>query len=117
MYENKIVAKGTILSNLFFGQNPLIDLYTPYKIEIDLKLRLITISKRNYYLVGVDKTTIPFKNIRSIEIDRHLFGADIKLKVYGAGLQVVYCISKKNAKLIHNLIVTDMAKSKSINIS
>jgi len=37
-------------------------------------------------------------------IDRHLFGADIHIKVMG-GSASVYCISKRDAKTIKNILL------------
>ncbi len=108
--------KSSLLSLLFFGDNPIIDILTPYRIYIEESRNIITVSKRNTYLIGVDKWIIPFKNIRSLNIDEHFFGADLHVKVYGAPLLVVKCLSKADARRASKVVLGRMGRN-SVNIS
>lgn len=105
-------AKSTILSSLFFGENPMLDWITPWKIEIDHEMETVTVSKRNYYLIGVDKDVIPYRNIRRVTLDTHLFGADISLKVYGTGLITAKCLKKSEAREIYNACLEEISSNR-----
>lgn len=112
---NKIIGKSTFLSLFFFGEN-ILDIITPWHISLDFINELITVKKRNYYLIGVDKKTIPLKNIRTISIDEHLFGANIFFKVYG-GNTIIKCLSKKKAREIYNACLTRIGSKKGIELT
>ena len=112
---NKIIGKSTFLSLLFFGEN-ILDIITPWHISLDFINELITVKKRKYYLIGVDKKTIPLKNIRTISIDEHLFGANIFFKVYG-GNTIIKCLSKKKAREIYNACLTRIGSKKGIELT
>jgi len=76
----------------------------PWHIVVDINQESITIRKRNPFLIGFDEQILSFRYIRNIMIDRHLFGADIHIKVMG-GSASVYCISKRDAKTIKNILL------------
>jgi len=112
---NRIIGKSTFLSLLFFGEN-ILDIITPWHITADFINELIIIKKRNYYLIGVDEKTIPLRNIRTISLDEHLFGANIFFKVYG-GNTIVKCLSKKKAREIYNACLSKTGSKKGINLT
>lgn len=68
-------------SNFLLGGNIL----TPDKIVITSNE--VVYKKRNRYLIGVDKSSIPFNRISSVEIDRKLIDADII--IYSTGNQKI----------------------------
>lgn len=111
-----IKVKGSILSNLFFGEH-ILDTLFPYTLLLDVSNQLITVTKRNYYIIGVDRQTIPFRNIRRVNMNSHLIGADLSIKVYGTNLIVAKCLPKKGAKLVYETILRNMSKTKTTNIS
>lgn len=113
----RLTAKGTVLSNLLFGQNAIIDWLTPYKVTLDTDQMILTISKRNDYLIGVDKITIPVRNVRNVTYDAHLFGGDLHFKVYGTRVQSAYCLRKASAKRIRDYLVSQMSNKKGINLN
>lgn len=113
----RLFAKGTILSNLLFGQNAIIDWYTPYKVVLDTDQKILTIVKRNAYLIGVDKITIPVKNVRNVTYDAHLFGGDLHFKVYGTRVQSAYCLRKASAKRIRDYLVSQMSTNNGLNLN
>jgi hypothetical protein len=106
-----IKATGSFLSNLFFGEVKILDWLVPWSITIDPQLELVTISKRNYYLIGVDHNVIPFRNIRQVLFNSHLFGADISLKVYGAGKVTAKCLKKREAKKVYQLCLDEITSN------
>lgn len=59
---------------------------TPWRIEVDAKLKRISIKKRNWYLISVDENAFNFGTVRNIEVDKHLFGADLTIKAMGGQL-------------------------------
>lgn len=76
----------------------------PWKIIVDTDEETITVSKRNWFLVGKDTQILAFRFIRSININQHLIGADIHIKVVG-GKASVFCISKIDANKIKELLL------------
>lgn len=108
----KIRATGSFLSNIFFGSNPTLDWLVPWSIMIDTEMEHIIVSKRNYYLIGVDKDVVPFRNLRRVTLDTHLFGADLILKVYGTGTITARCLKKGEAKRIYNFCLEEITSNK-----
>lgn len=108
----RVTATGSMLSNLFFGDNKLMDWLVPWSITIDTEQELVIVSKRNYYFIGIDKNVIPFRNIRQVIFDTHLFGADLKLKVYGAGIVVAKCLNKSEARNVYNLCLEEITSNR-----
>jgi len=104
-----IKAKGSILSNIFHGDH-ILDILVPYRVEINTSVKILTISKRNYYLIGIDKTTIPISNIRRVYINRHLFGANLSIKIFGSGDVQAKCLSKRDAIKLYNYLVSIIRK-------
>lgn len=80
------------------------DIITPWKAEIDIAKKRVTILKRNWYLINVDEETFQFNSVRHITIDKFLFGADIHIKMY-SGTASIFCISKKDAKTIKEMLL------------
>jgi hypothetical protein len=76
----------------------------PWNIVIDTDEETITVSIRNWYLIGIDTQIIAFRFIRSIRIDEHLIGADIHIKVVG-GTASAYCIPKSDARRIKEILM------------
>ena len=94
-----IKAHGSFLSNIFYGSHVL-DFLVPWKVEIDTVNKVYTVSKRNYHFIGVDKNIIPFRNIRRVNVDQNIFGADLSVKVYGSGFVYARCLRKKDVKVL-----------------
>ena len=57
----------------------------PWRLEFDFARGVIFVKKRNWHLISVDETIVPFRQIRRLEIDTHVFGASLKVKVFGSG--------------------------------
>ncbi len=75
----------------------------PWRIIVDLENESITVTKRNYFLIGIDKKTSFFKFVREVHIDEHLFGANLFIKGIGSNISV-YCIPKFKANKIKELL-------------
>ena len=88
----------------------LLDILTPWHLVIDMDDQTVTVSKRNWFLIGVDSDTLAFRFIRRITIDQHLIGADITIKAVG-GTLTAYCLDKIDAKRIKE-ILTEYNKQK-----
>ena len=63
----KYKASSTVLSLIF--NLKLEEILTPWIVILDTDLEIITVKKRNWYLIGVDIDTIPIRNIRNIFIN------------------------------------------------
>ena len=98
-----IDEKSAIVSLVFNGF--IFHVLTPWNIIIDFGKLTITVKKRNWFLIGHDENIVPFRYIRNIEIDRHLFGASMKIKAYGSGTIVVKAISKVGADKIKDELI------------
>ena len=79
------LASNAILSDLLEGDKLMKrkspvgfwDIITPWRISADINNRRITITKRNWYLIGTREDTYAFRSIRHISVRNHLFGADL----------------------------------------
>ena len=107
-----IKATGSVLSNIFFGNNKYLDWLVPWSIEIDTAMEHIIVSKRNYYFIGVDKEVVPFRNLRRVSYDAHLFGADLNLKVYGTGTLSARCLKKGEARRLYEYCLEEITSNK-----
>ena len=56
-------------------------------------------------MFSFDENVSNFRSIRNVKVDTHLFGADVHVKVHGAGVSAAYYISKKKAKQIRSLLM------------
>ena len=74
------------------------------KRKLKVHLEIITVKKRNWYLIGVDIDTIPIRNIRNIFINEHLFGSDLHIKIFGATISAL-CLSKKDSIKIRSILL------------
>ena len=85
-------------SNMLLGGNVI----TPDRLI--LGTTSVVYRKRNKYLIGVDESSIPYRQISSVEIVRHLIDADII--IYGSGNKKIEAkdFSVGDAKRIKQLI-------------
>ena len=110
-----IKSNSSILSRVFFG-NSLADIWTPWRVVLNLEDNYIEVVKKNWHLIGDDSQIIPFKNIRKLDVNEHLFGADIKIKVYGGSIYAK-CLTKESSRKIKDYVLNEMGNLKSKNIS
>ena len=94
-------TKSTIISLIANGK-PL-HIINPWIIQVDIDEGAIIVKKRNWFFIGIDEQYIAFRFIRNITIDEHLFGADLFIRAIGGNVKA-YCISKKSAQEIKNLL-------------
>jgi hypothetical protein len=97
-----IEAKSTTLSLLTNGK--ILSILRPWKIIVDAGKMQITVMRRNWHLINHDEATHAFKSVRTVKIDRHIFGANLSIKVYSGQAEVFY-INKKKAKQIKDLLL------------
>ena len=95
--------KSSITSLLFTGN--IKHVLNPWHISVNFERKTITSKKRNWFLIGFDEEIVPFRYIRRIEVDTHLFGADMLIKVYGSGNLTVKCIRKNAAGSIKEALI------------
>ena len=106
-----IKSQSSVLSRIFFGNN-FKDIWTPWYVTLDLKNNTLEVLKKNWYLIGIDRQIIPLKNIRKFDIDEHLFGCGIQIKIYG-GLIKAKCLKKRSANQIRNQVLIKISSLKS----
>lgn len=80
------------------------DVLTPWRARIDISMKRVSISKRNWYLFNSNEETFQFNSIRHIKIQQKLIGADIHISMY-TGTASIYCITKKDARRIQELLL------------
>lgn len=81
------------------------DLLRPWHIEVDANRRIIEIKKRNWFLLRKDEKTYQFKAVRNVQINKHLFGADLAILVFGGKAEAL-CLPKSKSLLIKNLLLS-----------
>jgi len=96
---NLIKSKSSISALFFNGQ--IAHIINPWILIVDYENETITVEKRNWYFIGVNKNIIAFRFIRNIRVDEHLFGANISIKATGGWVMANY-ISKNDADTIKN---------------
>jgi hypothetical protein len=100
---NKLItARSTLLSLITNGRFR--HILTPWHLELDTHREFIKIRKRNWFLIGFDSQVYAFRFIRNIEINTHLFGADISLKITGGNAKAL-SISKSKAREINQILI------------
>ena len=103
-------AKDVILEDVVergFRSKPPVgfwDIFTRWKIIVDIGNKQITVRKRNWYLIGVKEDTYAFKSIRQVTVHNLIFGADLGIKLY-SGYALVYSIPKSDAKQIKQILM------------
>lgn len=99
--------RASFLGNFFYGSH-MLDWLVPWSIVIDPVGKTLLIRKRNYYLIGVDKTIVPVRNIRRVIVDEHFFGADVELKIFGTGSVKARCLKKRDVKKLQQYCLDNM---------
>lgn len=95
--ENEFKAKKSRVG--FF------DLLRRWYIKVDANNRIIEIKKRNWFLLRMDEKTYQFKAVRNVQINKHLFGADLAILVFGGKAEAL-CLPKSKALAIKNLLLS-----------
>ena len=75
--------------------------YDKIKFLENYENETITVEKRNWYFIGINKNIIAFRFIRNIRVDEHLFGANISIKATGGWVEAKY-LSKNDAETFKN---------------
>lgn len=99
-----IEAKSTILSLLTNGK--FLSILRPWRITVDAQKMQIKVMRRNWHLINHDEAIHAFKSVRNVTINRHIFGANLSIKVYSGQAEVFY-IDKKKAKQISDLLLNN----------
>ena len=94
-----IKSKSSIIALFFNGQ--LAHIINPWVLTVDYENETITVEKRNWYFIGINKNIIAFRFIRNIRVDEHLFGANISIKATGGWVEAKY-LSKNDAETFKN---------------
>jgi len=76
----------------------------PWRISVDITNQTITIEQRNWYLIGRDTSIMAFRFVRNVEINEHVFGADISIRALGSTVTAYY-ISKNAAQNIKKILI------------
>lgn len=97
MTEEQKFKSSYFLRLLSGDYNP----FTPNVIIIDdnhLEYR-----RRNWYLISVDTENLHFQNVTGVSVDKHLFGATLKVKSTGNDSIFIHGFWKKKATKIKDI--------------
>ena len=75
---------------------------TPERIIIDDVS--VTYRRRNQHLIGVDEITIPLSRVSAVEVDKHIWGATIKIIAFGAQSIIADKFTWSDAKEVQRII-------------
>lgn len=96
---NLIKSKSSLIALFFNGQ--LAHIINPWVLSVDYENETITVEKRNWYFIGINKNIIAFRFISNIRVDEHLFGANISIKATGGWVEAKF-LSKNDAEIFKN---------------
>ena len=70
---------------ILFGyrEGVVLEFLTPVKIVINKEDKKLTVSKRDYNLITTKSTTFWIRDIRSLELEKTLFGCNIHIRSRG----------------------------------
>lgn len=103
MREEQMFKSSYFLRLLGGDFNP----FTPNVISIDNDH--IEYKRRNWYLISVDSETLHFQNITGISVDKHLFGATLRIKSTGNDSIFIHGFWKKKANEIKAICFEQIA--------
>jgi hypothetical protein len=63
------------------------DFLFPFSLELDSEKKTLTVSKRNWFVVGVDTKSFNFGQIRNVLVDEHLLTASLTIRVYAGKIE------------------------------
>ena len=78
--------------------------FTPYVLELKPEKQQLIVTKRNWFLLGVDRKSFNYGQIRNVLIDEHLFLGDIEIRVY-AGKINCYWMRKKQLRAFESKLL------------
>ena len=81
--------------------------FTPNVISIDDSN--IEYRRRNWHLISVDTESLHFQNITGISVDKHLFGATLKIKSKGNDSILIHGFWKTKANEIKDICFKQMS--------
>ena len=105
--ENKVLldTKSTYLLRVIRGDyNP----FTPNRVIITDDY--VEFRRRNWHLVSVDKKKYHFKSFAGLNLDKHVFGADLVVEGYGHSEIAARGFTKKKAEEIYALVSEKLSK-------
>ena len=97
MIEERKFKSSYFLRLLNGDYNPL----TPNILNIDENH--IEYRRRNWYLISVDSESLHFRNVTGVTVDKHLFGATLKIKSSGNDSICIHGFWKKKANEIKEI--------------
>lgn len=80
------------------------DFLFPFSLELDSEKKTLTVSKRNWFVVGVDTKSFNFGQIRNVLVDEHLLTASLTIRVY-AGKIECHWLSKADANRFKDAVM------------
>lgn len=99
-------AKIQLFKSTFIGliaSNKFEHVLTPWKVQINIETGYVIISKRNWYLIGIDVEQHKINHIRFVKVNNNIFGSDIHVKVFANSFSI-YGFNNSDAQKIRQLI-------------
>jgi hypothetical protein len=95
-------TKSSILALFFNGE--IGHIINPWVLILNFENETITVEKRNWYFIGKDRNVVAFRFIRNIQINEHLFGANVFIKAIGGNVSAKY-FPKKDLRKCQDLMI------------
>ena len=76
--------------NINGKQLGLLDFFTPFRLELNVNDGKILGCKRNWFLIGVDRKSFNFGQIRNVFINEGFLLGDIEIRVYAGKIRCFY---------------------------
>lgn len=88
----------------------LINLITPWKLELDNRNKMIHFKKRNWFLIGVDTHSYKYVSVRNVLVNEYILTADISIKVYSGSISAYY-FTKGDANYFKKALLNEIESS------
>jgi hypothetical protein len=63
------------------------DFVFPFNLWLDSENKTLTVTKRNWFIVGIDTKSFNFGQIRNVFVDEHLLTASVTIRVYAGKIE------------------------------
>lgn len=88
----------------------LINLITPWRLELDNRNKMIHFKKRNWFLIGVDTHSYKYVSVRNVLVNEYVLTADISIKVYSGSISAYY-FTKGDANYFKKALLNEIESS------
>ena len=81
-----------------------------YGLKLDSVNKRIEVTKRNWFVSGVDSKTFNYGQVRNVLVNEHLITASVVIRVYAGNIEV-HWLRKLEAQRFRHALIADSAPS------